>query len=79
MKWNEGNPPKDGSSIWVWAPYRTGIHLMRWVTPEESALSEGGSPDEYEGVWALVGQVWDNTTNVRWWVPFADIPGPSDE
>jgi hypothetical protein len=66
--------PKDGQIIWAWLN-QTGVHQVMWMTAEEVAEEEGGSPNDYDPTWVMAY----DTSEPLWpkfWLPFDALPSP---
>lgn len=66
--------PRDGTAIWAWLN-QMGIRRLRYASPEELAATDGGEPDEYDGLWVEVDDD-DEDWSPRYWLPLDAIPSP---
>lgn len=68
--------PKDGTVIWAYLN-ETGIRRVRYLSPEEIAMIDGGDPSEYDGTWVEEADE-DEDWNPRFWLPLDAIPVPAE-
>lgn len=66
--------PQDGTKIWAWL-YDKGIVLVHFMTAEQSALEDGGDPNDYMACWVLSNEPSDDY-HPKFWLPFDAIPTP---
>jgi len=68
--------PRDGTAIWAWLN-QVGIRRVRWMDQAEAAASEGGDPEDYDGLWVEADDA-DEDWTPRFWLPIDAIPAPAN-
>ncbi len=76
--WRSGDTaPRDGTPFWAFL-FERGLRRLFYMTAQQIAEEEGGTPDEYEAGFCEVddhSEVW----KPKWLVPLALIPLPEEE
>ena len=69
-------PPVDGTHFWAFL-YLSGIHKMRWMSPEERAGLNGWITDETDGAYVELGDK-DREWEPEFWAPIDAIATPDE-